>query len=226
MQPGGSVDLVRRAIGGEDCDLLILADETIIDSMLIPKYADGYRIFAGNKMVVSAMVGREINDGNWKEKLLAAGAKFAHMDPYGDPGGYRAMMTMILADRYEAGLSQKLLDHPGHIMLKPGKGPGGNADIDYMFGYYSGAAASGLPFAEFPAVMDLSDEALADVYRTAQFQVDENNVVTGAPISHALTIPLASKNREAAREFAESFLRIDFAANHFVVKGRSVGEWE
>ncbi|MDD5014830.1 MAG: substrate-binding domain-containing protein, partial [Atribacterota bacterium] len=88
VTPGGSVDLIRDCIGGKACDLLISADDAIIRSMMLPEYADGYRIWAGNKMVV---IGEDITDENWEEKLLAEDATFKHGNPYGDPGGYRAV---------------------------------------------------------------------------------------------------------------------------------------
>ncbi|MDD5604581.1 MAG: substrate-binding domain-containing protein [Dehalococcoidales bacterium] len=87
--PGGSVALIKDCISGEPCDVFISADDSIIQTMMMPKYAEGYRIWAGNKMVVT---GDDINSSNWEEKLLAEDATFKHMNPYGDPGGYRAAM--------------------------------------------------------------------------------------------------------------------------------------
>lgn len=223
---GGSVDGIRRLLAGEEFDLLILADDDIIKTMLMPKYTDGYYIFAGNKMVIAAAEGRDINSDNWQEKLLAPEARFMHMNPYGDPNGYRAVMAILLADRVEPGLSKKLMDHPGHIGMDPKPQVGAKPEYDYMFTYYSGAKGRGLKFAELPPVMDLSDDALADVYATAEFQVDDQNKVKGSPIAHAVTIPLASKNRALALEFVESFLRNDFAAAHFIQRSRAVGNWQ
>jgi len=208
VTPGGSVDLIRECIAGDDpCDVLISADDSIIRTMMTPKYAEGYRIWAGNKMVVT---GGDINSGNWEEKLLAPDATFKHQNPYGDPGGYRAVMAMLLADKYKPGLSERLMKHPGHIGMEKNPGPFGNLkEAKYEFGYYSGAKSRGLNFAELPAVMDLSDPKLADTYSTVSFAVDENNTVIATPIAHALTIPNASAHREAAKEFAKLFLALD-----------------
>lgn len=222
---GGSVDGIRRLLKGEEFDLLILADDGIIQSMMMPKYTDGYYIFAGNKMVVAAAEGREINSENWPEKLLAPEAKFMHMNPYGDPGGYRAVMAILLADQVQPGLSQKLMDHPGHIGMDPNLPAGERPKFDYMFTYYTAAKGRGMVFAELPREMDLSDDSLAELYATAEFQVDDDNRVKGSPIAHALTIPLAAKNRKLALEFADSFLANDFAAAHFSPRGRAVGQW-
>ena len=123
VTPGGSVDLIRDCISGEPCDVLISADDAIIRSMMLPKYAGGYRIWAGNKMVI---VGDGITSGNWERKLLAKNATFKHHNPYGDPGGYRAVMAMLLADAYKPGLTARLMNHPGHIGMDKNPGPFGN----------------------------------------------------------------------------------------------------
>lgn len=216
VKAGGSVEGVRELIDGNDFDLLFLADDTIIESMLMPDHVSGYYVFAANKMVIGAKEGKSISNEDWKEKLLDPSATFKHMSPYGDPGGYRAVMAMMLADKYEEGLSAKLFGHPGLVVMDPDMTPENMPRTDYMFLYYSGAKSRGLSFAELPAVMDLSDESLAELYATAKFQIDENTTVAGAPIRHAMTIPKAAANSAEARRFAEKFLAIDLAKHNFM----------
>ncbi|MDR0882795.1 MAG: substrate-binding domain-containing protein [Candidatus Adiutrix sp.] len=223
LSAGGSVDLIRRALAGEPCDVLISADDAIIASLMMPRHADGYVIFAGNKMVVTATPGHEITSQDWKEKLLAPTARFAHFNPQADPGGYRAVLSLMLADNYEKGLSAKLLNHPGHITLADKPQPGQKPDFDYMFGYYSGARSRHIPLAELPPVMDLSDDSLAQLYSSVEIKLDDKNVVQGSPIAHALTIPKAARCPEAAKDFAGQFLRTDFAAHHFIPRNKIVG---
>lgn len=224
MHPGGSVDLIRQAIAGERCDVLITADDTIIKTMMMPEHAKGYITFAGNKMVVVGRNGNEINNENWKEKLLDPKTTFAHKNPYGDPGGYRGVMLLLLADQYEKGLGEKLMNHPGHIGMDPNLKREAMAGVDYTFEYYSGTASRGESFAELPEVMDLSNPNLADVYAKAKFAVDENNVVTGTPITHGVTIPENAKYKEAAKEFVKLFLKTDFAAHNFLERSGKEGE--
>ncbi len=222
VNPGGSVDLIRDCIGGEACDLLISADDAIVRSMMLPVYADGYRIWAGNKMVV---VGEDITTDNWEQKLLAKDSTFKHMNPYGDPGGYRAVMAMLLADAYKPGLTDLLMKHPGHIGMEKDSGPFGNQQpAKYQFSYRSGAIMSGKNFAELPAVMDLSDPAMADEYAKVSFAVDGENTVTATPIAHALTIPKTSLHKEAAKEFARMFLAIDKESEGFLPRDSIFGE--
>jgi len=225
LDSGGSVDLIRRVLGGEPCDLLILADSVIIEIMLMPEHADGYCVFAGNRMVLRATEDHNLNENNWKDKLLSPKTVFTHTDPFGDPGGYRAVMTMKLADEFEAGLSDKLLHHPGYAGLKRGQSARSLPPHDYMFYYYTGALAADVPFAVLPPVMDLSDEGLADAYAKVSFDISETITVSGAPIRHAMTVPCMAQNPPLAREFAELFLHYDFAGKGFLPRCGKVGSW-
>ena len=224
MRPGGSVDLIRRVLAGERCDVLIVADDTNIADMLMPEQADGYTIFAANSMVVMGKPGSDINSDNWKEKLLDPKATFKHNNPYGDPGGYRAVMAMLLADQVEPGLSAKLMEHPGHYGMDPNLTRETMPRCDYDFMYRSGAVSMGVPFADLPACMNLSDPALKDVYAGVSFAVDENNTVKGVPIAHAITVPKTAKFAAEAKEFARSFLAADFAAYGFLPRFEVVGK--
>jgi molybdate/tungstate transport system substrate-binding protein len=226
MTAGGSVAGVRRHLAGELFDLLILADDRNIADLMIPRTASGYVVFAGNKMVIAAVQGHSIDSTNWVKKLLDPTAVFLHFNPQVDPGGYRAVMAMLLADRYQAGLSAKLLNHPGRYCpeekpppLKPGEKP----PYAYQFLYYSLAKSRGLAFAELPTVMDLSSEDLADVYASVEFALDESTVVRGSPINHALTVPLNAPNPQGGRELARLFLTSDFAAHNFLPRSKIVG---
>ncbi len=224
LVPGHSVDLLRRILAGERCDVLISADDAIIGSMLMPAHAKGYRIFAGNRMVVA---GAGINSDNWIEKLTDPGATFIHNDPHGDPGGYRAVMAMLLADRVQPGLTQKLMDHPGHLGMEKapeGQKPWERPEADYTFTYGSGAASRGMDYAVLPSVMDLSDDSLAEEYAKVSFAVDENNTVAGTPIAHALTIPTTAVYPEEAKAFCRLFLKTDFSEANFIEKSGIVGE--
>ncbi len=224
LHTGGSVDLIRRVLAGERCDVLVVADDTNIAGMLMPDRARGYVIFAGNSMVVAAAPGYTISSGDWREKLLAPGTVFLHKDPYGDPGGYRAVMAMQLADGVEPGLADRLLGHPGRVGLAKGVDPRQAGEHQYEFLYRSMAAERGMVFADLPACMNLSDPACAEVYAKASFAVDPEHTVTGAPIAHALTIPESAKFPEEAKAFARQFLAMDFPAHGFLPRRETVGQ--
>lgn len=218
----GSVDLIRRCLSGEACDLLILADDKIIDQMMMPDHASGYVVFAGNRMIIAANEGYEISTENWKEKLLDPDATFDHHNPYADPGGYRSVMSMMLADNLENGLADKLLNHPGHFGM--GNDPENLPEIKYYFDYYTRAAGRGAMIAELPEIMNLSDDSLAKEYAKVSFAVDENNTVTATPINHAITIPKTAANLDPAREFTKLFLELDFESYGFVKRREVIGD--
>ena len=224
MYSDGSVNLIRKIQNGDPCDVAVIADNTIIESMLMPRLAAGYIIFAGNKMVISAKGSKQITSENWKDVLLAPDTKFAHKNPYADPGGYRGLMALMLADQVEEGLGQKLLEHPGHIGMDPSLTLSTLPPHDFLFEYYSGAASRGAVFAELPAVMDQSDPALAEKYAKVSFAVDAGSSVVCTPSAHAVTILSTSKHQEAAKQFVKLFLETDFSSHNFVERTEIVGE--
>jgi len=218
----GSVDLIRRCLSGEHCDVLIAADDKVIRSMLMPEKAEGCIVFGGNKMVISANEGYDINSENWVEKLLDPQATFDHHSPYGDPGGYRSVMAMMLADKLQPGLSEKLLNHPGHYGMD--KTATEYPQPMYSFGYYSAAVRNKVPFAELPDFMNLSKEELADEYAKVSFAVDDDNTVVGTPICHGITIPTTAVNKSSAKAFVSLFMESDFDAFHYIPKFEIVGK--
>lgn len=220
--PGGSVNLIRDCISGKACDLLISADDTIINSMMMPDYAEGYRIWAGNEMVI---IGEDINNDNWEEKLLATDTTFKHSNPYGDPSGYRAVMTMLLADYYKPGLTNRLMNHPGHIGMEKNPGLFGNQkQAKYLFMYRSAVKVFGKNYAELPEIMNLANPSLADKYARVSFAIDEKTSVKATPIAHALTIPRTALHKDAAKEFTRMFLEIDKETAGFLPRSEIFGK--
>jgi len=215
----GSVDCVRRLIAGEPCDLIVLADAELIGTMLMPTHADGFYVFAGNSIAIMATSDEAtINAGNWIETLLHPLATFGHYDPFFDPGGYRAVMACMLADHVEPGLSKKLLEHPGRMVVVPGSIP----VPQFIFTYLSSAQKSGKPFVILPEEMSLSNDEMNSLYREAVIDLGESKIY-GSPISLALTIPFTARNKELAQKFARKFIQSDFASEGFSLKNKVVG---
>ena len=217
---GGSVDNIRKAIAGVPCDVLISADDQIIESMMMPALTDGYRVFCGNAMAIAARAeGAQISAEHWIETLCDPQTTFCHFDPMGDPNGYRAVMVMMLADHVQPGLSQTLLGHPGRMILKKGM----EAQPQFMFTYLSAAKNSGKPYAALPDEMNLGNDAFSSLYQTAVVDLEDGKVA-GSPISHAAAILQNSANRPAAQAFLKIFFAQDFPALGYVGKTRVVGK--
>lgn len=223
VKVGGSVDLVRAVVAGDPCDVIVSADDKLFQDMLVPKFANGYTVFAGNRMVIVPTGEKQIDSNNWKEILLNPNNTFGHHDPYGDPGGYRAVMAMLLADNIENGLAEKLMNHKGHIGMD--KNSKHNAEPDFMFSYASGPISRNKPFASLPAVMDLSDDNLAETYSKVSFAVDNKNTVTATPIAHAVTMPKTANHKESAQEFIDMLLSAELEKYGFLPRYSEVGKF-
>lgn len=226
---GGSNTGINRLREGELFDVMILADSENIDEMLMPEYTDGYFIWGGNEMVIT---GNGITSENWKEKLLDPDAKIKHMNPYNDPGGYRAVMAMKLAEEVEPGLADKLLKHPNYNGLDKEtyegafRMPGEPEDGVYRILYKTIPVSRGEQYAELPPQMNLGSPAYEKLYRTAQFTIESGETVCGNVIMHAVLIPKKTENRKDAEEFIKMFLSERFMMHGFTPVQKKVGKWD
>ncbi|MEA3346061.1 MAG: substrate-binding domain-containing protein, partial [Chloroflexota bacterium] len=89
---------------GRQADLMMSADYTVIDTLLIPDFAEWNIQFARNTMVI-AYTGRskyadEISGDNWYEVLTREGVIYGHSEPDADPCGYRTLLVWQLAEKY------------------------------------------------------------------------------------------------------------------------------
>ena len=240
LQIGGSTAGVNRLLAGEAFDVLILADNSDIDNRLMPEFADGYFIWGGNAMTV---IGCDLTPENWKERLSDPSSVITHRNPYDDPGGYRAVMALMLADREEPGLTKRIMDNPGYVGLdraqyaRPKDGapprfklPEAPTPGRYDISYRSIPEGLGYPYVDLPVVMNLGDPAYEDAYRSVGFMVDGaagecSEEVRGTTIFHAVCIPKATPHPEAAQAFVSEFLKTDFVSLGFTPVRRAVGNW-
>jgi len=226
---GGSVEGIQRLKGGENFDVMILADNTGIEKQLMPEYTEGYYIWGGNAMVI---MGQGITDENWKEKVLAEDARIVHSNPYNDPSGYRAVMAMMLADQVEPGLSDKLLHHPNYHGLEKEqyidgyKLPEIPQEGTYRITYRSVALSVNAEYAELPISMNQGDSEYDDVYSSVSFETEDGETVLGNMILHGILVTKNTKNRDGAESFIKTFLARRFMGHGFSpVQGR-IGKWE
>ncbi|MCX7682711.1 MAG: tungstate ABC transporter substrate-binding protein WtpA [Anaerolineae bacterium] len=196
---------------GRQADLVISADYTVIDRLLIPAFADWNIQFARNSMVIAytdrSRYADEINAQNWYEILTREGVIYGHSDPQADPCGYRALLVWQLAELHyqQPGLYTRLREHcpPSHIrpketdlipLLQSG-------DMDYAFQYRSVAVQHGLKFLELPDEINLSRPELADFYRRATVDIAGAETQVGMPIIYGVTIPRNAPRPDLAVRF-------------------------
>ena len=220
-QAGGSRSMARKISElGLPADLMMSADYTVIDNLLIPDFATWNVQFARNSMVIAytsqSLYADEINSDNWYDILTRDGVIYGHSDPDADPCGYRTLMVWQLAEKYyeKEGLNASLGAHcpvknvrPKAVELLALLQSG---DMDYAFEYRSVAVQHGLNYVELPEKINLSMVEYADFYKTATLEIsgsEPGQTVTksGSPIVYGVTIPTSAPSPELAEAFV-SFL--------------------
>ncbi|MCG6971910.1 MAG: tungstate ABC transporter substrate-binding protein WtpA [Desulfobacterales bacterium] len=203
-------DLKRR------CDIMASADYSVIDSLLIPKYASWDIHFATNEMAImyrpNSKYAKEINGKNWYDILLKKGVEYGHSDPNADPAGYRSQLVWQLAEKFYKmpGLYKKLTAdcplqniRPKETDLIPLLEAG---QIDYLFIYKSVCEQHHMPFVALPPQISLGSPAYADFYKQARIKISGKKPGTfiekiGAPMVYGITIPSNAPDPEWAVKF-------------------------
>jgi molybdate/tungstate transport system substrate-binding protein len=202
------------------CDVIAVADYTVIDVLLIPKHAKWNIKFASNEMVIAfreeSRMAKEISQKNWYEILLDKGVKFGRSDPDSDPCGYRSVFTMILAETFyeKAGLAEQMAAkdteyiRPKEVDLLALLEVGA---IDYIFIYRSVAEQHKLKYIKLPDQINLKNVKYGDYYKTASIQLTGKEpgsyiTKTASPIVYGVTMPNNAPNRELALEFMDYLL--------------------
>jgi molybdate/tungstate transport system substrate-binding protein len=216
-EAGGSRICARKITDlKKPCDIMASADYSVIDTLLIPKYASWDIHFATNQMAImyrpDSKYAKEINGNNWYKILLRKGVQYGHSDPNADPCGYRSLLVWQLAEKHykDPGLYKKLLDHcpPQNIrpketdliaLLEAGQ-------LDYVFIYKSVCEQHHMPFVALPDQINLGSPAYADFYKQATLKISGKKPGTfvekkGAPMIYGLTIPNDAPHRAWAIKF-------------------------
>lgn len=229
-----NVNIVREAAGSrtcarkisdvhKPCDVMASADYTVIETLLIPEHADWCIRFVSNEMALvytgKSRRSNEINAGNWHEILSDKNVAFGRSNPNMDPCGYRAVLTMKLAEKHYKvkGLAERLLaKDTKHIrpketdllaLLDIG-------EIDYIFLYRSVAEQHKLKYLVLPDEINLKTPAHASFYRSVSVSVSGKKpgatvTKTGEPMIYGVTIPKNARNKKAALAFVTFLLAKD-----------------
>lgn len=216
LEPAGSLVCARKITElKKPCDIIASADYFVINEMIIPEYSDWSIRFATNEMVIAfhenSKYSSGINSGNWFDYLLKEDVIFARSDPDSDPGGYRAVLLFLLAERYyqKEGLTNKLVaKNQNYVRPK-------EVDllallesntIDYMIIYKSVAVQHKLKYIELPDEINLSDPSKQEIYQSVFINVTGKKPGTkmrilGDCINYSLTVLDKAPQKEAANDF-------------------------
>ena len=229
-----NVKIVREAAGSrvcarkitdlnKPCDVMASADYTVIDTLLIGRYAEWNIKFASNEMVIAfcedSRRASDIDKDNWYDILLEKNIAFGRSDPNADPCGYRAVLTMILAEKFynSPDLVAKMLAkdrryiRPKEVDLLALLEVG---ELDYIFIYRSVAEQHKLKYVVLPDDINLKREEFADFYKSASVRITSKGprtfiTKTAAPIVYGITILKNAPNRKAALAFLAFLLDAD-----------------
>ncbi|HUW60104.1 MAG TPA: extracellular solute-binding protein [Candidatus Bathyarchaeia archaeon] len=234
MEEHPGVRVLREAAGSREsarkisdlqrpCDILASADYAVIDSLLIPDFADWNIRFAGNEMAIvyrdeSRRAG-ELTAGNWFHVLLRDDVAFGRSDPNTDPCGYRTILTLKLAETYygEPGLVERFIKKDTEYvrpketdllaLLETGS-------VDYVFLYRSVGLQHGPNWLALPDAINLKNPALADRYAGVSVELTGKEPGTvirqkGEAMVYGVTIPKNARNPAAAEAFLEFLLSKD-----------------
>jgi len=109
-ESSGSVQAVRKVIDlHKPCDVIAVADYTLVPKMLFPKYAKYVKLFARNELVLCftnrSKYAKIINSKNWYKILAKQDVKWGFSNPNDDPCGYRTVLAIGLAGIYYKNLN-------------------------------------------------------------------------------------------------------------------------
>jgi molybdate/tungstate transport system substrate-binding protein len=217
-----SLEVIRKLTElGQVPDILAVADQALLLTLVLPRYASWYLLFGTNALVLAygpgAKHAAEINADNWWQVLQRPSVQVGRSDMRVDPSGYRADMVMQLAETYygqpeltrrlratipERNVRRAEADLSAHLEI---------GELDYGWTYESLAIAHGLKYVKLPPQIDLSDPAYAQAYSRAEVTIPEPGgrpplLLRGAPIIFALTIPTEAQHPRIAEQFVRFLL--------------------
>ncbi|MCX6022074.1 MAG: extracellular solute-binding protein [Chloroflexi bacterium] len=147
----------------------------------------------------------------WYEVLGAPGLALRRSDAGTDPGGYRAVFVMQLAERHYgvAGLTERILggaDNEAQFLAMGGMDRLKDGTVDALFTYVTGAIQGGLPYLVLPEEIDQSNFAMANVYAHASYTNPQGQTFRGTPAAYSATILTAAANPAGAEAFVRHVL--------------------
>jgi molybdate/tungstate transport system substrate-binding protein len=216
-ESGGSTRMARLISEvGKPADLMASADFQVIDHSLIPGLADFNIRFASNELVLTYAEGSKfadvIDSGNWFEILGKPGVVWGHSDPNIDPGGYRSLMAIQLAEKFykRPGLYKRLLANRPKTNLRDKSvsltSMVQNGDMDYAWAYRSIALQHRMKFVTLDEHVNLANIAHDAFYRTVSVRVTGERPGSyidrqGRFVAYGITMLKDAPNREAAEAF-------------------------
>jgi molybdate/tungstate transport system substrate-binding protein len=220
---GGSVALANQIRSGAITpDVYMSADAEVMYTLIGAANGDRVRWFltmAGQKLVIayspSSRFKAELEavatgDKDWTDVIRQPGFVLRRGDPRGDPGGYRCVFALRLAELcyHLPGFADAVMqgdDNPAQIGGRfPNDLQTGAADAYLM--YLTSALQFGLPYIELADEVNQGNPALAAFYAQVSYTNPAGLTFHGTPALYGVTIPAAANNVPGALAFVRYLL--------------------
>jgi len=220
---GSSITMIEKVTQkGEKADVVASADADQITRLMVPDNASFTLNFARNAMVLAytnnSTGAATITKENWYSVLSQDNVKLVTGEPSSDPGGYRAYMTLVLAESYYKvpDLFKKVVsDHSAitvnktgtnttidlsapkpdnkNLLIPTATGPTymdllKSGKADYALVYRSSAVDGGVPYIELPDEISLANLNMSSAYASVQAKTP-SGLIPATPIVYGVTIP-------------------------------------
>ena len=228
----GAVDAARRAtVGKEPVDIYVTVDYNIIDAYLKPDFADyNIRFSTGAEVLAYTTTSRGasvITAANanfnppaavpsvimgWFSFLAADSVRIAGSAPSLDPGGYRALMGMQLAEQLFT-LPYGTLQNK-YTVADSGKTLGTDYDFTFVYEHSAREAVKTNPnyrYARLPAPVAQTDPTWEQRYSRVRYQIPgvqdmRSRTIPGTRIMFGLTVLKNAPHAAEAIQFLEFIL--------------------
>lgn len=219
LEPSGSQVAARKVSEqGLKADLVAVADDAVLDRLLVPQFAPASLVFATNELVLAHLAhspGTEkVTSENWPQIVLDGGARLGCANPDLAPIGYHTLTAWQLAEgelskpglssRLEDACRRQALSHDENELVALLEARA----IDYAFLYASTAEDHRLKVTRLSDATNLSRLALRASYAKASVEVhlktgDPATRLAGRPITYGLAVLSSAPNPAGAKAFVE-----------------------
>jgi molybdate/tungstate transport system substrate-binding protein len=215
---GPSVGLANGIRDGKlAADVFASADAQVIESVMMGEGSGSVRwqlifcrqrmalVYSPNSRFRVDLEAAAAGSLPWYEAIQRPGFVLKRGDPRNDPGGYRGVLVLRLAELQTgiAGLADRIMQGADNEAQIAGGdfGPLLAGDVDAHITHSTSASRLGLPLVELPDEVSLGNPALAEWYRRVCYTNPHGQTFHGRPIAYGVTIPATARDRAGAVAF-------------------------
>lgn len=225
LEPSGSQVAARKVSElNRPADVVLSADERVIDELLVPEHAAWQLLFAGNEIVLAfgehSPGGDALGAENWPETLQRPGVRLGRCDENTSPLGFQTLAVWLLAEEGCLGRPRPQLAEKLKSRVSPQQVTADVEELvaqleartlDYAFLFRSVAEEYNLQRLRLPDACNLGNLDLRESYARVRVPValkagGPPAMLAGAPVIFGLTIPRSAPNPAGAERFVEFLL--------------------